>query len=392
MNVVFPSVLLVIIGIFLFVTMILKIRISKNLYLIISFLGILSLSSVAFMFIPGGTSYFSTFDLTRYFWEVNDLRTEGVTYLLKILKSSFEPMRYIYFYLISLTNSNHWLTFCNALLIYSMLGYVFIDGYLSFNENNLEKRPQISKQKILIRTDELVIIIILMFSMNHFAEIINTIRADLAFTTSGFVIYLYYRKKINLFVTTAIMLSAVLLQSGAIIAVSIFFIYKLFPQIYRYRYLIILWQLMLNVIVTILSKIDNFYVHYLITTLMDIIKINAFGMQVYWITAIALLITIDLICNNIIKDNVDDKAASIIKLNQIMIAFTIGSYHTMIFIRMFFLLAVLTPFVIHYANIVLNKKKKKILFWPMIICALGLIAYHTSIFIIRIMVSNSTWM
>lgn len=323
----------------------LKMKISRKKLIFAEIIFILIIAYIFFCFnfrsdITDLTNFMKEpFDLARYYVEINAYRKMKWNNILLEIKQQNEPLRVLLFYIISKTDNNKYIQFITGFLVYFQLWH------------NIKIILKEENKTIRYYLRDLFFIFIVIDAFLPATEILVGIRNAIAYTVviTSYINYFYKKTKLNFIKFIIYSFLAMLLHNSAILVIIIILIFNFFPSLYKFRFILLFWQIILKIICTFFLTNNNFVSIFLINT-------KVYRNYLYWIVYFIVLINLYLIVSKIIK-YLNKKEKVIFKLINIFIIVIIGGTFNLIGLRFLFLIGIFMPVLI------LKMKKLKRTYW-----------------------------
>ena len=386
--------LLIVIVLIVILCAIINTKINMHIWLLVLLIVVGCLAYIAFCFNAGtynsdnwvNVYYNSTFDVVRYHIEINALRGVDFELVKTKIYSAQEPMRILLFYILAQFNSDNWISVVSVVLtfgVFSRLVYQF--GFcfpLEFHNGKVKKMKSVG-----IR--ELVLAYLILFAAVDYMDMVNTCRGIIAYSLISYAIvqlYVYDRKIISYIL---IVIASMLHVSGWGIFLIILCV-RVLPVIYKFRYFFLFWQLALFPISLLLSLIPFRPFQVISIRLQNYVGAIG-GMWSYWAILMISFILFTVMIQYLLGKTRNSRKREMLKLIQVILFIMIGGYRTIIALRLFYIIGIISPVFIFAFYEKIHFKYKQLLMGAMVICLTGCCIYHIGLYSVYINQAGATW-
>lgn len=322
-------------------------NINKNLIVCISIIIILSLSTIAFMLNPSKSN-----DLYRHFEMIDIFRNtnfEANDELNEVFGAK------ILFYIVSFFPSNHLLPVISVLITYGILFYMIKD---------FVKNKNVSTRCVAIS-------VFLGIAICDYVSVVSGIRNAIAFAFIGLALYKDLIKEERGIKIIWPYIVAVLIHPSSWIVIVVRLILNLRSS-EKIKYFLLFWSAFVDLIIEVLFKVSPY-----IATKLQLYFTEDFLSDFRIVIVKLILIIFIYVITMILNKNKNVEYKKYINFLQLYICSIIGSLFvsTVIFGRLFLLLAFLMIPLIYLIEKDISKNRRRMIFVVLAIFIIGFLAY-----------------
>lgn len=359
-----------------FVLGILRVKVNKRLFVFLWFCLIFCIGYITYHLQIQKQS--SLLDLYRYYGEINSYRNMSMRSLISQMYSGGEPFRILLFGIISRLPDNRYLSLIVGVIVYILIGIFIYDA-----EN---------KKSNMIGFYSVLLSMIASTAMIFYGEIVIGIRCALAYVIICFAYIIYVKRNKLLPISIFLGIIASMLHSTGFFVMLIIIMYEIFPQLFKFRWILLFWRLGIFPISALLMR-SNIVIVNRLGRKISVYFESIYRHYLYWICMMVMLLLIQggvdyLKKKQRLKCSIN---RNIIEVMSIFTILSLGGIVNLSGIRLMYIVAFLFPYFAKEFVACLQKDKRVFWFIGFVGSAGGLIIYNCLYFALQYNRAGAYW-